>query len=35
MSALMTIGQQAITMTSREIAEICDKRHDHVMVDCR
>lgn len=35
MNALMTIGQQAITMTSREIAEICDKRHDHVMVDCR
>lgn len=24
-----------ISMTSREIAELCDKRHDNVMADCR
>ncbi|WP_192888367.1 Rha family transcriptional regulator [Paracidovorax avenae] len=29
-----TLGH-AVTMTSREIAELTGKRHDHVMVDCR
>lgn len=24
-----------ISMTSREIAELCDKRHDNVLADCR
>ena len=27
--------QQVLTMTSREIAQLCDKRHTHVMDDCR
>lgn len=31
MNALMSIGQQALTMTSREIAELTGKRHDNVM----
>lgn len=31
MSALMNIGQQALTMTSREISELTQKRHDNVM----
>lgn len=26
---------ECVTITSREIAEICGKRHDNVMVDCR
>lgn len=26
---------RAQTMTSREIADLCDKRHDNVMADCR
>ncbi|MEN6082900.1 phage regulatory protein/antirepressor Ant [Chromobacterium piscinae] len=30
----LTSGQQ-LTMSSREIAELCDKRHDHVMRDIR
>lgn len=25
----------AITMSSNEIADLCEKRHDHVMADCR
>ena len=34
MSELMTVGQ-ALTMSSREIAELTGKRHDNVMADCR
>ena len=34
MSELMAVGQ-ALTMSSREIAELCEKRHDNVMADCR
>lgn len=36
MNQLMTIAQAApLTMSSREIAELCEKRHDNVMADCR
>ena len=31
----IVLGSEVLTMTSREIAELCEKRHDHVMVDCR
>lgn len=34
MNELMKAGAP-LTMSSREIAQLCDKRHDHVMVDCR
>ena len=34
MSELMAVGQ-ALTMSSREIAELTGKRHDNVMADCR
>jgi phage antirepressor YoqD-like protein len=33
MNAVALLSQP--TMTSREIAELCDKRHDNVMADCR
>ncbi|MEI6415389.1 MAG: VapE domain-containing protein [Pseudomonadota bacterium] len=29
------ISSDALTMLSREIAELCDKRHDNVIADCR
>lgn len=36
MNQLMTIAQATpLTMSSREIAELCEKRHDNVMADCR
>lgn len=37
MNALMNIGgtAAALTMSSREIAELCDKRHDNVLRDIR
>ena len=35
MNQLMNITPGAQTMSSREIAELCDKRHDHVMRDIR
>ncbi|MEN5424399.1 phage regulatory protein/antirepressor Ant [Comamonas aquatica] len=35
MNQLTAAGGMPITMTSREIAELCDKRHDNVMADCR
>lgn len=37
MNALMNLGGNAaaLTMSSREIAELCDKRHDNVMRDIR
>ena len=31
----IVLCSEVLTMTSREIAELCEKRHDHVMVDCR
>lgn len=30
-----TAATQATTMSSREIAELCDKRHDHVIADIK
>lgn len=35
MNMLSTIPTGAQTMSSREIAELCEKRHDHVMRDVR
>ena len=31
----IVLGSEVLTMTSREIAELCEKRHDNVMADCR
>lgn len=31
--AVVFAGQSAVTMSSREIAELCEKRHDHVLRD--
>lgn len=31
--AIFAMGAEALTMSSREIADLCDKRHDHVMRD--
>lgn len=33
MNSLFTLNQQTLTMSSREIAELCDKRHTHVLAD--
>lgn len=37
MKKLLPISEKnaSLTMSSREIAELCEKRHDHVMVDIR
>ncbi|MDH0898991.1 phage regulatory protein/antirepressor Ant [Comamonas aquatica] len=35
MNQLTVAGGMPMTMSSREIAELASKRHDHVMVDCR
>jgi Rha family phage regulatory protein len=36
MNNIMSISNpEALTMSSREIAELCEKRHDHVMRDIR
>lgn len=35
MNALMKPNDMPLTMTSREIADLCGKRHDNVMADCR
>ncbi|MGB3881991.1 MAG: phage regulatory protein/antirepressor Ant [Diaphorobacter nitroreducens] len=35
MNALMEPNDMPLTMTSREIADLCGKRHDNVMADCR
>ena len=35
MSNLTKFNSSTIMMSSREIAELCDKRHDHVMRDIR
>ena len=31
----IVLCSEVLTMTSREIAELCEKRHDNVMADCR
>ncbi|AGI35707.1 antirepressor protein AntB [Mannheimia haemolytica USDA-ARS-USMARC-185] len=33
MNSLFALNQQTLTMSSREIAELCDKRHTHVLAD--
>jgi len=33
MNALIALAGKAVTMSSREIAELCNKRHDNVMAD--
>ena len=35
MTGAIVLGSEVLTMTSREIAELCEKRHDNVMADCR
>lgn len=35
MTTLLTLSQTTLTMSSREIAELCEKRHDNVMIDIR
>ncbi len=31
----IVLCSEVLTMTSREIAELCEKRHNNVMADCR
>ncbi|MGF7433115.1 phage antirepressor KilAC domain-containing protein [Pasteurella bettyae] len=33
MNTILTLNQQTLTMSSREIAELCEKRHTHVLAD--
>ncbi|HHW7546678.1 TPA: phage antirepressor KilAC domain-containing protein [Mannheimia haemolytica] len=33
MNSLFALNQQTLTMSSREIAELCDKRHTHVLAN--
>lgn len=33
MNSLFALNQQTLTMSSREIAELCEKRHTHVLAD--
>ncbi|MDO5757304.1 MAG: Rha family transcriptional regulator [Rhodobacterales bacterium] len=33
--ALLPIAEDPLTMTSLEISDLCEKRHDHVMRDIK
>ena len=35
MNAIIKFNSADLTMSSKEIAELCEKRHDHVMRDIR